>query len=72
MQFCVEGGVIREAAVYSDGMETDFISAIGEALRGVAFSSKDISRSLTELSGRVPVSEETLKDIIRFIGDNNF
>ena len=72
LQFCVEGGVIKDAIAYSDGMETAFIQAIGEALKGLAFSSKEINRSLLELTKRVPVSDETLKDITRFIGENNF
>ena len=72
LQFCVEGGVIKEAVAYSDGMETAFIQAIGKALKGVAFSSKEINRSLHELAKHVPFPDESLKDITRFISENNF
>ena len=72
LQFCVESGVIHDAAAYSDGMETNFIKAIGDALKGVAFSSMEINRSLLELAKREPADEEMLKDIMRFTGENNF
>ena len=70
LQFCVEGGVIRDAAVYSDGMETHFIQAIGDSLKGVVFASKDIHCALLALAGRVPVDDEMLRDTTCFINEN--
>ena len=72
LQFCVEGGVIRDAVAYSDGMETNFIRAMGDALKGIPFSSLEINRRLLQLTETQPVDVILLKDIIRFIGDNNF
>jgi lipoate-protein ligase A len=72
LQFCVEGGFIKDAVAYSDGMETTFIQAIGDRLKGVAFSSKNINQTLTTLANNVPVNDEILQDITRFIGENNF
>ena len=72
LQFCVESGVIREAIAYSDGMETNFIKAIGEALKGVAFSSTDINCKLLQLAEKEPVDDAILNDIIHFISGNNF
>ena len=72
LQFCVERGVIQDAVAYSDGMETNFIKAIGDTLKGVAFSSTEINRSLLELTRREPADEAMVKDIMRFMGENNF
>jgi len=72
LQFCVEGGVIQDAVAYSDGMETNFISAIGNALRGVLFSSTEINRTLLELAKQEPVQEEMLNDMLGFVEENNF
>ena len=72
LQFCVEGGIIKDAAAYSDGMETTFISAIGNALKGIPFSSTEINRTLLKLATLVSVNDEILKDILDFIEENNF
>ena len=72
LQFCVERGIIQDAVAYSDGMETNFIKVMGDSLKGVAFSSTEINRSLFDLASREPVDETILKDILRFVGDNNF
>jgi hypothetical protein len=63
----VEGGIIKDAAAYSDGMETAYIQAIGEALKDIPFTSKEINRSLLSLANRVPVPEEMLMDITHLI-----
>lgn len=65
LQFCVERGLIKDAAAYSDSMETAFIKAIGSALKGIPFSSKDINRALEDLESLDP--DEMLKNITNFI-----
>jgi len=72
LQFCVEGGLIKDAVAYSDGMETAFIQALGNAMKGLVFSSKTINQSLLQLSTHVPVNPEILSDITHFIAENNF
>ena len=72
LQFCVEGGIIRDAIAYSDGMETDFIKAIGDALKGIVFSSTEINKKINELSKTESVNDEMLTDITKFISKNNF
>ena len=72
LQFCVEGGVIRDAIAYSDGMETDYIKAIGDTLKGVLFSSGEINRTLTDLANRTPIDEAMLSDILEYVKENNF
>jgi lipoate-protein ligase A len=71
-QFCVEGGVIQEAIAYSDGMETNFIQAIGGALNGVIFSFSEIKAKLLNLAKSEPVDAVMLADIIHFVDENNF
>jgi lipoate-protein ligase A len=72
LQFCVEGGVIQEAMAYSDGMETNFIKAIGSALKGVVFSSPEIKAKLLELAESEPLEAGMLTDMIHFVEENNF
>lgn len=72
LQFCVESGVVKDAIAYSDGMETDFIRAIGNALKNTVFSSSEIKSRLLKLSEIEPVDNEMLADIITFVEDNNF
>ena len=72
LQFCVEGGTIKDAIAYSDGMEPDFIKAIGVALKDVVFSSTEINKKIKQLSETEPVSNEILMDITNFISENNF
>lgn len=72
LQFCVEGGVIKEAMAYSDGMETNFIKAIGDALNGIIFSSAQIRAKLLELAESEPVDDTIFTDVIHLVEDNNF
>ena len=72
LQFCVESGVIQDAIAYSDGMETGYIKAMGDALKGAPFSSTEINRRLRRLAEKETVDDATLKDIIHFISENNF
>ena len=72
LQFCVEGGIIKDAIAYSDGMETDFIKAIGGALKGEIFSSAEIIKIINQLSEKEPVSNIVLSDLVGFIQKNNF
>ena len=72
LQFCVEGGIIQDAMAYSDGMETNFIKAIGGALKGTVFSSSEIKRKLLDLAKSEPVDAGMLTDITGFVEENNF
>ncbi|MDR1225185.1 MAG: lipoate--protein ligase [Tannerella sp.] len=72
LQFCVEGGIIQDAAAWSDGMETNFIRAIGQALKGVPFSSSAVKSKLLELAQSEPAGEAMLADIIHLTEENNF
>ena len=72
LQFCVEGGIIQDAIAYSDGMETNFIKAIGDALKGIVFSSYEIKVKLLDLAKSEPVDDAILADIAGFVEENNF
>ena len=72
LQFCVEGGIIKDAIAYSDGMETNFINAIGGALIGCVFSSCEINKKIKRIAENEPVSDTILNDITNFVRDNNF
>jgi len=72
LQFCVEKGVIFDAVAYSDGMDTHFIQILGHALKGLPFSSSEINDRLLKLSETTPVDHTILKDMTRFISENNF
>ena len=72
LQFCVESGIIKDAIAYSDGMETDFIKAIGDTLKGCIFSSSEISKKIKQLSEQEYVSDIILSDIVSFVQKNNF
>jgi len=72
LQFCVEGGKIKDAIAYSDGMETGFIKAIGSTLKGIAFSSSEINKKIKNLAENEPVSDTILDDITNFVLNNNF
>ncbi|MDR1525168.1 MAG: lipoate--protein ligase [Tannerella sp.] len=72
LQFCVEGGVIKDAIAYSDGMETDFIKAIGDALKGTVFSSSAIKAGLSRLVQTVSVDKTLFDDIISLVDRHNF
>lgn len=72
LQFCVESGVIQDAMAYSDGMETDFIKAIGDALKNTIFSSSEIKTKLIKLSETEPIDDVMLADMITFVENNNF
>lgn len=72
LQFCVEGGVIKDAIAYSDGMDTAFIKATGDALKGLLFSSSEIKAGLSRLSQTVPVNKTMFDDIISLIDRHNF
>ena len=72
LQFCVESGIIKDAIAYSDGMETDFIKAIGAALKEVVFSSSEINKKIKQLAEIESVSDVILADIVNFVQENNF
>ena len=72
LQFCVEGGIIRDAIAYSDGMETNFIKAIGGVLKDTPFASSTVSEQLQALANNEPVDKDMLTDIISLITESNF
>ena len=72
MQFCVEGGVVKDAIAYSDGMDTGFIKAAGDTLRGAVFASSEIKSRLLRLSQTIPVDPVMLEDITRLVEEHNF
>ena len=72
LQFCVEGGMIKDAIAYSDGMETNFIKAMGDVLKSVVFSSSEINKKIMQLAESESVSDALLADITNFVRENNF
>jgi lipoate-protein ligase A len=72
LQFCVEGGIVKDAIAYSDGMDTNFIKAAGDALRGVVFSSPEIRNRLLRLAQAVPVDKTILDDMTGLVEEHNF
>ena len=72
MQMCVESGIIRDAIAYSDGMETNFIRAMGDALKDIPFASTEINNRLILLSVKEPVDDDMLEDIIGYFKKKNF
>ncbi|MDR3250352.1 MAG: lipoate--protein ligase [Tannerella sp.] len=71
-QFCVESGIIRDAIAYSDSMDTNFIYAVSDAVKGSVFSSSEIKTRLLDLARTKPVEKSMLDDIISLIEQNNF
>ena len=63
IQFEVEKGRIREAAVYSDALKTGLIEALPEYLRGVRFQSSSICIELGLYWSADPEEEQMMKDI---------
>jgi lipoate-protein ligase A len=72
LQFCVEGGVVKDAIAYSDGMDTNFIRAIGDTLKGAVFSSSEMKNRLLRLAQVVPVDKTMLEDIMTLVEEYNF
>jgi lipoate-protein ligase A len=72
LEFCIESGVIQDAIAYSDGMETNYIQAMGHALKGCPFSSSEVCRQLLHLAENEPVDDIILIEIIDFVRENNF
>jgi lipoate-protein ligase A len=72
LHFCVERGIIQEAVAYSDGMDTNFIQAMGEALKDIPFSSLEITRRLLQLAEKEPIDSDMLSEIIHFIEEMSF
>lgn len=46
--FKLENGHVREASVYSDAMDETYISGLPEILKGCAFTSRELARSLRD------------------------
>lgn len=72
LQFCVEGGIVKDAIAYSDGMDTNFIKATGDTLKGAVFASSEIKSRLLRLSQTIPVDPVMLEDIMRLVEEHNF
>ncbi|SMC49740.1 lipoate--protein ligase [Papillibacter cinnamivorans] len=43
----VEGGIVRQAAVYTDAMETELFDTLSRSLEGAPFSSRDLVKHLS-------------------------
>ena len=49
--FKLENGLVREAAVYSDAMDEEFISGLPGVFKGCAFSSQQLARRVRGICG---------------------
>lgn len=49
LNVCVEGGKIREARIFSDALDADFILALAKRLEGVEYSAAALSAAVSEL-----------------------
>jgi lipoate-protein ligase A len=72
LQFQVKGGYIRDAIVWSNCMETEFIKSIGNSLAGLRFSSSTIRDKLNGMKDVLPVDKQILADIIGLVEKDNF
>lgn len=52
LQFQVEGGIVQEARVFSDGMEQAFIAALPEVWRGCRYEAGELIRAMEALQER--------------------
>jgi lipoate---protein ligase len=50
IQLRIEGGCIRDAALWSDALDTDFIQAVQEALPGIRFSEDAVQQKIAALN----------------------
>ncbi|MBT9777973.1 lipoate--protein ligase [Clostridium sp. MCC353] len=63
IQLNVNGGVIQEAAAYSDMLDTEFISKLEQALSGVPHSEREMAEAVKGILCSSPLQEEIRKDI---------
>lgn len=68
----VDGGVIKQAAVYSDSLNIEFIAKVKDALKGTLFSTKKIIDEVDSLNTADNVEEQMKSDIKNLIMENEF
>jgi hypothetical protein len=63
IKLAVDGGVVRDAQVYSDSMDWALIALLGQALPGCRFS----TRTLADAALSCPGDRMVLQEIAEFI-----
>lgn len=65
VDYALEDGVIRKAAVYSDGLDADYLSAVPGLLQGCPLEETALRRALTRLEAPDPVLQGVLNLLTR-------
>jgi len=60
----VDKGIIKEGKVYSDSLDTDYISRLSQSLSGCRFSSEDIIKRIEEIEIKNELQHQIVKDVI--------
>lgn len=60
LQLSVSGGVIMDAALYSDAMDSDWVKAVEAALKNCAYSAAALETRLSAMQGEHPNTTEFL------------
>ena len=63
IQLQVNGGIVLEAAAYSDMLDTEFVSKLEQALSGVVYSKTELAKAVRGISCSSPLQEEIREDI---------
>lgn len=63
LQFCVDGGIIKEINVFSDGMEQEFFSGLEKAWRGCRYEERVLLERLWEIPGTGELRTQMKRDI---------
>ena len=69
VQFGVDSGVIKEVAVFSDSMKTDFIPELEDSLRNCKYSRQDICSLLESKVLSDETNEAMKKDIVSWLNE---
>ncbi|NLA71689.1 MAG: lipoate--protein ligase [Clostridiaceae bacterium] len=77
LQFKVEQGIITDAVIYSDALDSDFIAQIADALLSSRFTSRDMANRVASLDGDCDtvgeISQKTIRDdMVKVILDQSF
>jgi lipoate-protein ligase A len=65
--FRVDKGMVRETNVYSDSLDTDYISSLTESLQNCKFSSDEIIKRIEEIDPSNELQNQMAEDLISMI-----
>ena len=69
IQFCVEGGIIKDTAVFSDAMKTTFIPELESCLKNCRYDRDSLCSAVSSATLSDDIKDAMKKDIILWLGD---